>query len=210
MVSGCCSMRRFHCFANGMLRGRNPSRPVLAAGLSPEQLHRESEKLQKRAGWLNLAWVLSVIPLQIFVAAQVNPVTQTAPAALFYPLLPVMIFLSLHPLFNRSAAGQGLTSILRAGRSRRTELERRQQRFTLWAEYTGKILIVCLMIWTIPVLIASVFVGALALRSWALVHSVVIGTETLAYFAILKRSNNRAVIALQQEIEGAENSGTVA
>jgi hypothetical protein len=146
-----------------------------------------------------------VIPLQIFVAAQVNPVTQTAGAALLYPLLPVMIFLSLHPLFNRSSAGERLSSILREDSSRRTELERRQQKFTLWAEYTGRILIVCLVIWTIPVLIASIFVGAHALRSWALVNSVVIGTETLAYFAILKRSNSRAVTALQREIEGAES-----
>jgi hypothetical protein len=75
----------------------------------------------------------------------------------------------------------------------------------LWAEYTGTILFVCLALWAIPVLI-PIFVRAHVVRSWALVNSVVFGTETLAYFAILKRSNQRAVIALRREID----SGTVA
>jgi hypothetical protein len=186
--------------------GARRTRPAFAAGLSPEQLHRESERLQKRAGRLNLAWVLSVIPLQIFVAAQVNPVTQTVGAATLYALLPVMILLSLHLRFNCLSDGGSLSSILSAGRSRRIELERKRQKFMLWAESTGTILIVCLAIWAIPVLIGSLFTGVDALRSWAFVNSVVIGTHTLAFFAILKRSNNRAVIALQREID----SGTVA
>jgi hypothetical protein len=45
------------------------------------------------------------------------------------------------------------------------------------------------------------------IRSWAAVNSIVIAVQTLTYFSVLKRLNQRAVIVLQQEIETRKISG---
>jgi hypothetical protein len=176
-------------------------RAVLAGGPSHE-FHQLSERLQKRASRLNLAWVLSVIPLQIFVATEVNPITRTLSAGLLYALLPVCTVLSFHPLINRYCS-EGFVSISHSNRSTRTALENKRIRYELWAGYTGTILVVCTLIWTLPVVLGALVGGARVLHSWAFVNALVTGVEALVYFAVLKRFNQRALAAVQQEIETA-------
>src|SRR5215831_19531714 len=119
---------------------------------------------------------------------------------------PYLCFLALYPLLNRGSSGEadGFTSISDPVQQRQTRLERRRDIFQAWAEFTGIILLLILATWVVPVLIGLLFARALVARSWAIVYVIVIAIQTLTYFALLKRMNEKAVIALQQEIEARE------
>jgi hypothetical protein len=151
---------------------------------------------------MNLIWILSVIPVEILVALQVNPTTKTVAASLAYALLPIFIFLSFYPLLSRGFSGDEdrLMSISGANRQQQTKLERQRDIFRGWAEYTGTILFLCLYIWGVPLLIGALAGGARVTQSWAFVNSVVVAVQTLTYFAVLKRVNKEAADALQQKI----------
>jgi bacteriorhodopsin len=134
---------------------------------------------------------------------EVNPTTTTVGASLLYALLPIFTFLSFHPLLSRGLSGDGdrFISISDANRQRQTKLERQRDIFRVWAEHTGRILMLCLAIWGVPVLIGSLFGSTHVTRSWAFVNVIVVGIQTLTYFAVLKGVNKRSVDALQQQIE---------
>ena len=192
------------------LRQRGGIRLLADAAVSVlrQQLLRSdsSERRQAVARGLNLIWILSVIPVEIFVASELHPTTTTGNASVLYALLPVSMFLALYPLLNRGFSGEadGFTSISDPGQQRQTRLERRRDIFQAWAESTGIILLLILATWVVPVLIGLLFARALVARSWAIVYVIVIAIQTLTYFALLKRMNEKAVIALQQEIEARE------
>jgi hypothetical protein len=150
--------------------------------------YRRSERIQNMARRANFAWTLSIIPVQIFVAAEVHPVTKTANAALFYMILPVCIFLSLYQFLNRNfwnEAGE-FVSIGDLNQKAQRRLERNRDAFQIWAQRTGFILMLAMTIWICPVLIGSVFVGGSVIRSWAAVNSIVIAVQTVTYFSVLK------------------------
>lgn len=172
-----------------------------AVSLFRQRLFRPAP--QAFAGCMNVAWILSVIPIEILVAMEVNPTTTTVGASLLYALLPIFTFLSFHPLLSRGLAGDDdrFISISDASRQQQTKLERQRDIFRVWAEHTGGILLLCLAIWGVPVLIAAFFDGTHVTRSWAFVNMIVIGIQTLTYFAVLQGLNKRSVDALQHQIE---------
>jgi hypothetical protein len=155
---------------------------------------------------LNLIWILSVIPVEIFVASELHPMTTTGNASVLYALLPACIFLALYPLLNRGFSGEadGFMSISDPRRQRQARLERCRDIFQAWAEPTGFILLLLLATWAVPVLIGLLFPRALMPRSWAVVYVIVVAIQTLTYFSVLKRVNEKAVIALQQEIKAQQ------
>ena len=158
---------------------------------------------QAFARHMNLAWILSIIPIEILVVMEVNPTTTTVGASLLYALLPIFTFLSFHPLLSRGLSGDDdrFISISDANRQRQTKLERQRDIFRVWAEHTGRILMLCLAIWGVPVLIGALFGSTHVTRSWAFVNVIVVGIQTLTYFAVLKSVDKRSVDALQQQIE---------
>lgn len=71
--------------------------------------------------------------------------------------------------------------------------------FRRGAESTGIIGIILLLIlatWAVPVVIGLLFARARLARSRAFVYVIVIAIQTLTYFAVLKRINEKAVIRL--------------
>ena len=105
-----------------------PERPVFAGGLpSPGEIHRISDQLQKKANRVNLAWALSVIPLQLVVVAAVHPATRTAVAQGFYLILPTTTFLALYLVgISASKSRYALTSIAHSNHTAQTELKRKR------------------------------------------------------------------------------------
>lgn len=183
-----------------------PERRVFAGGMpSLDEIHRLSDQLQKKANRVNLAWVLSVMPLLLVVAAVVNPATTTFVAQGFYLVLPASIFFSLYMLGLRcSKSINTFTSIHHSSHSAQTELKRKRDGFEMWIERTGLCLIICMLTWVSPVLLAFLLRQPNVVQSWPFVHSIVFGVETLVFFIVVKRPNERAVEAVQQEIEAGD------
>ena len=78
------------------LRQRGGIRLLADAAVSVlrQQLFRSdsSERRQAVARGLNLIWILSVIPVEIFVASELHPTTTTGNASVLYALPPVSMF----------------------------------------------------------------------------------------------------------------------
>jgi hypothetical protein len=193
-------------------------REVLAGGpRSFDEFHRISERRQLAARRLNLIWILSVIPLEIFIASVIHPITKTESASALYLFLPVCIFLALYPLLNRGFSGEadGFTSISNPSHQRQTRLERRLEIFQSWAESAGIIVLILFSTWTGFVLLGFLFVAGEGMfagdvtRTWPVVYVVVIAIQTLTYFAVLKRVNEKAVSALQQELDAHQESPSI-
>lgn len=197
-----------------VLRSRyrsGPERRSLAVGMSSlAEFHARSERVEKNARRLNWVWILGALPLHLLVAAVVNPRNRTVTAEFTYTVLPVFILLALCSIFSRGFAGdtEGSLSIRNTRNSRRNELERKWDCFRLWSDYMGPVLALSALAWVSPAVLAY-FLGKTPMaRSWASVNFIVFGIQAVLFFAIVKRLNARAALALQQEIEAIDaNSG---
>src|SRR5262249_49773682 len=119
-----------------------------------------------------------------------------------YTLLP--IFVSLYLYFGGSCSTETFVSILNARNQHRIDLEQRRKTFQTWATDMGRILLLMGMIWTVPVLIEWMFVGARVVQSWSLANAIVVSLQTLTYLVVFRRFNQRAADAVKREIEAEE------
>jgi len=193
-------------FRQWVLRSEYWSRPdnsILAGTMmfSLDQLHRRSEQLQKKARRVNLAWTIGAFPLTILVAELVNPRTRTVAAEFFYALLPIFLFPALYRIFSRCCleAADAFVSIQDIGNPRRYELNRKEESLRMWSEQMGTVLVFTMLAFiSIPTFF--LFLGKTPMvRSWLSVNLIVFAIQTAIFFTVLKRLNQRAAFAVQQE-----------
>ena len=180
---------------------RPPARPVFAGGVSSlNELHRESNRLQRKANLVTLAWVLSMIPLELAVAGTVQPTTVTFSAQWAYGVMPIAIFFFL---YMKCSVSEGpSTSILYRDREEQTALVRKRDTLQTRLERMGLALILSLIIWISPIIFFGLLLRSThVFRNWGFVNSVVFAVQTLVFFAVVSRPTRRALSALEQEIE---------
>lgn len=184
-----------------------PESPVFAGAISTSQeFHRKSEHIQKKAKRINLVWALSVIPLHLVVSAVLQPTTQTVAAQAFYVVSPMIVFLSLYRLGRRfSEQANTFTLMQFPDQDPKSELARKRDSLRVWVEYMKAVLVLIVLIWAGPVLIALVFGGSHLERSWTFVNVIVFVIQALVFFIVLNGPNQRALGALQHEIESIDS-----
>jgi hypothetical protein len=182
---------------------RPPVRPVFAGWMPPlNELHRVSNRLQRKANLVTLAWVLSIIPLELAVAGTVQPTTRTFNALWAYGVMPIAIFFFL---YTKCSVSEGsFASILNRSREERTALERKRDTLQSRLERMGLALILGLTIWLSPILFFGLlFRSTHVFRNWGFVNSVVFAVQTLVFFAIVRGPTRQALDAIEQEIEAS-------
>jgi hypothetical protein len=180
---------------------RPPARPIFAGGMpSLNELHRVSNRLQRKANLVTVAWVLGIIPLELAVAGTVQPTTRTFSAQWAYGVMPIAIFFFLY--LKCSVSEGSFASLLNRGREERTALERKRDTLQSRLERMGLALIISLMIWISPIIFFGLLLRTThVFRNWGFVNSVVFGVQTLVFFAVVSRPTRRALSAIEQEIE---------
>ena len=181
-------------------------RPIPVAGMhSLQEFHGRSDQLQKKARRMNLAWIIFAIPVHVVVLGLIHPRNTTLSAEAFYAVLPVLILAALYRAFNRGFVGasEEFVSLTSSGDDRQTELAHRWESLQNWSDYMGYVLVFMALAWVSPAIFASLIGVNPAPRSWASVNFIVFMVQAALFFAILKRSNQRAALALQQEMEAS-------
>jgi hypothetical protein len=145
--------------------------------------------------------------VELAVAVAAKPRTYTFGAQMVYTVLPIAIFFSLYQRCSTSESP--FASIQYRSRREQTALVHRRDALEKWFERMMLALVLSLVIWSCPVLIAGLLIRSLEVkRSWAFVNTGVFGIEALVFFVAVSRPNRRALTALNQEIEvtrSAEN-----
>jgi hypothetical protein len=175
---------------------------MLRQRLFRSEFQSSSEQLQRKARLVNLAWTLSVVPLQVIAVLLVRPVNRTTSAQAFYEVLPVFLFSALYLRFSCSWGEAGAFVLIQRTRSAiRADLERRLDSLQIWSEQMGRVLLFT-MLSLASVAIAGSLLGGKppAGSAWLIADLIVFAIQTVTFFTFLKRINERAAQALQVEI----------
>jgi len=155
--------------------------------LRPE--YRRSEQLRKSAMHANLAWTIGALGWYAVVAWLVHPgrTTVTETATFFYPLYLVLCWLALYKAFSPAD---------------HLECLRR------WSDYMGPALIIGTLVWPAIGVFFSLLLGRVpGLRSWLSVNFIVFAIQTALFYAFLKPRNERAALAIEQELKTTHRPG---
>jgi len=153
------------------------------------------EQLQRKARLVNMVWTGFSAALYVAATVLVNPdrSTKTAEGEFFYAILPMALFMALYRIFSAS-------SIFPVGDPETVELERKLDTSQKWAARMGPFLIGSALVCVSAGIIALLSGHAPGARSWWAVNLVVLSVQMATFFAIVKRPNQRAARALQQQI----------
>ena len=155
--------------------------------LRPE--YRRSEQLRKSAMRANFAWTIGALGLYVVVAWLVHPgrTTVTETAAFFYPVYLVLFWLAVYKAFSPA---DHLDCLRR------------------WSDYMGPALIIGTLVWPAIGVFFSLLLGRIpGLRSWLSVNFIVFAIQTALFYAFLKPRNERAALALEQELKTTRRPG---
>ena len=187
---------------------RAPQGRVVARGASLDEVHRISVRLQKTAHRVNLAWVLSMFPMEIAVVAAVQPITRTGSAQLAHAILPLATFICIY--LKSSASETSFTSLQFQSRIAEALLVQKRDTLQSRLERTGVALLLILAMWSWPVvLVGLVLRSSSVFRSWAFVITIVFGVQTFIFYFLISRFDRRAVTALEAEINLTKNKETL-
>jgi hypothetical protein len=187
---------------------RLPQGGVVPRGASLEEIHRISVRLQKRAHRINLAWILSMVPMEIAVAAAVQPITKTDSAQIAYAVLPMAIFFCIY--LKSSACETTFTTLQYRGPSAEQLLVRTRDTLQSRLERTGFALVLTLVMWSWPVVLVGLILRSSGVfRSWAFVNTFVFGLQTCIFYFLVSRFDRRALTAVEAEISVRKDKETL-
>src|SRR5262245_51736054 len=148
--------------------------------LRPE--YRRSEQLRKNAMRANFAWTIGALGLYVVIASLVHPArtTVTTTATIFYLLFLGLLWLALYKAFSPA---DHLDCLRR------------------WSDYMGPALIVGTLVWPAIGVFFSLLGRVPGPRSWLSVNFIVFAIQTALFYAFLKPRNERAALALEQELK---------
>jgi hypothetical protein len=151
--------------------------------------YRRSEQLRKSAMRANFAWTIGALGWYAVVAWLVHPgrTTVTETAAFFYPLYLVLCWLALYKAFSPAD---------------HLECLRR------WSDYMAPALIIGTLVWPAIGVFFSLLLGRVpGLRSWLSVNFIVFAIQTALFYTFLKPRNERAALAIEQELKTKHRPG---